>query len=172
MFYVTVGFPEWDGYSVYQDPVFVGYVSRTGTDAVQMGVPAIESGTPVEGESVTIGVDIDSYVDISSVELYHGTDQVTWNTVAMTSVDDEHWTGDIPSYPEGTTVHYKVIVHTPEYGDFESVLGSYIVGSGTTTTTTTTTGEPPELPMELLILVAGIGAVFVIVLVAVSKRRK
>ncbi len=31
MFYVTIGFREWEGYSVMQDPVFVGYTSIEGT---------------------------------------------------------------------------------------------------------------------------------------------
>jgi hypothetical protein len=29
-YYVSIGFPEWDGYHVYQDPIFVGYISNTG----------------------------------------------------------------------------------------------------------------------------------------------
>ncbi|MHA2353203.1 MAG: hypothetical protein ACXABX_08800, partial [Candidatus Thorarchaeota archaeon] len=29
-YYVSIGFPQWDGYYVYQDPIFVGYISNTG----------------------------------------------------------------------------------------------------------------------------------------------
>ncbi|MFW9953041.1 MAG: hypothetical protein ACFFD3_00715, partial [Candidatus Thorarchaeota archaeon] len=160
MFYVTVGFKHWDGFGVYQDPVFVSYTSRLGTDAVQFGILAVETPVPTEGNPVIIGVDIYTGVGLDSVELLYSTNQITWDSEEMTKVGDYHWTGEIPSFPEGTEVYYKAIVHTTDYGNYESQSGSYIVGppdttttTGTTTTTTTTTGTGPPtggIPLDVL----------------------
>ncbi|MFW9849622.1 MAG: hypothetical protein ACFFF4_10785 [Candidatus Thorarchaeota archaeon] len=179
MFYVTVGFDRWDGFGVYQDPVFVSYTSRRGTDAIQFGLLSVETPIPKEGIPVTIGIDIFSEVDLDSVELLYSTDGVTWIAVEMTQTSDWHWIGDCAPYPEATEVFYKVIVHTIDYGDYESTSGSYIVGppdftsTTTTTTTTTTTGPTPfEVPMEIVIMLVGISIAVVVLIILVIKRKQ
>lgn len=182
MFYVTVGFKHWDGFGVYQDPVFVSYTSRLGTDAVQFGILAVETPVPTEGNPVIIGVDIYTGVGLDSVELLYSTNQITWDSEEMTKVGDYHWTGEIPSFPEGTEVYYKAIVHTTDYGNYESQSGSYIVGppdttttTGTTTTTTTTTGTGPPtggIPLDVLLMLGGVSVAIVIIAILVIKRRQ
>jgi len=179
MFYITIGFPEWDGFSVFQDPVFVGYTSVGGTIPVIFGTLAIDSGLPIAGESVTIGVDFTSSVDLDSVDLMYSTDQTTWESVEMTNTVSNHWTGQIPSHTDGTLVYYKVVVHSSSYSDYESDTNSYTVGAGeeptdTPTTGTTTTGPPiGDWPPEVILMLVGFaGVACIVLLVLVSKRRK
>ena len=169
MFYVTIGFPEWDGYGVFQDPVFVGYISQVGTDPVTFDTIAIESGSPMVNVTTSIGADISSLAQIDSVSLEYSTDQITWESVDMSQTTSSHWTGDIPSYPEGTTIYYKVVVHSTEGVDYESAVNSYVVGSEVTTTTTTGTVPPSDLP--LLLILIGTGVVAVVVLVVLRAKR-
>jgi hypothetical protein len=180
MFYVTIGFPQWDGYSVYQDPVFVAYSSSIGTSPLQFGALSIESGDPIEGEAVTIGVDIISEVAVDTVDLLYSTDMTTWTSVEMASTTSTHWVGDIPSHPEDTEVFYKVVAHAGTYGDYESGTFSYIVGQTIVTTTTTTTTPPlttptttpiGEWPLEIVVMVVG-GAFVLLLLAMIARRRK
>ncbi|MHA1929751.1 MAG: hypothetical protein ACTSV2_14355 [Candidatus Thorarchaeota archaeon] len=191
MYYVTIGFPAWDGYSVFQDPVFVGYTSNQGaTESVPpTGVtfgslsynPEVASST----DSVSITVDIDSQEAFDTPELYYSTDRVNWNVVEMTNTAGSTWTADVPPFPDNTEVTVKIVVHT-DSGDYESTLGGYIVAVGVITTPIVTgpdatdpdaTGPdgPPSggelLPNDVLFLVAGGGIVGIIVVVLVMKRR-
>ncbi len=186
-YYVSIGFPYWDGYYVYQDPVFVGYISNTGDigNSVEFNSIGIYPEVPTSTDSVSVGVDIVTSLDYWNVELLYGTDEFSFNMQTGMNEDyDDHWTGYIEPYSNGTQVWYKVVVETSS-GTFESDVFSYIVGEGsvvvTTTpipTTTTTTGNPTGytgtgegLSIEVLMMVGGIGLVIVI-LGIISKRRK
>jgi hypothetical protein len=175
LFYVTIGFPYWDGYSVYQDPIFVGYVSTSGTNPVQFTSLGIDSGLPTEGEPVTIGVDITSEIAINGVVLQYSTDQATWTSVDMALQSGNHWQGDIPSHPEDTQVYYRVVVDT-DVTDYVSDTESYIVGQGAVTTGPTTTTGPTgpsstALTPEAMIMLLG-GAVVLIIIMVLVRRRK
>jgi hypothetical protein len=132
MFYVTIGFPEWDGYSVYQDPVFVSYISAHGTESspVRFGSFSLNIAVPQDTDTVQVGIEIQSDVQVNSVDLLYGTDGENLDqSTPMWQETDTRWVGDIPPHDNGVQVFYKVIVHT-DFGDFESPLGSYIVGQG------------------------------------------
>ncbi|NHJ13417.1 MAG: hypothetical protein EAX95_07050 [Candidatus Thorarchaeota archaeon] len=183
MFYVTIGFPEWDGYSVYQDPVFVSYVSRGGAPGgISFGAFSIEPIVPTSYESVKVTVDISSDEEVFA-DLLYSTDQVNWQSVAMWEEYDGHYAADIPPHEEGTEVFFKVVVHSTT-GDVESMVNSYIVGEGmvttttttttsTTTTTTTWTTNPWDgfsLDSEMILLI-GSGLVIIVIAVLAKRRR-
>ena len=176
MYYVSIGFPEWEGYSVYQDPVFVSYVSARGTSGTPTGPSfsgfAINPSVPSSTDTVTVGVDITSMDPINSVDLVYWTGTTSQVTTGMYSVYGTRYQGQIQPFDMGVQVFYKVVVHTTT-GDYESGMQSYIVGSGmvTTTATTTHTGTGPTLPLDMLVLVGGVAAVAVVLLLLVSRRR-
>lgn len=45
MYFLSIGFPDWDGYSIYEDPETIVYVGRKGAEE---GVPPSEEGRPGE----------------------------------------------------------------------------------------------------------------------------
>jgi hypothetical protein len=177
MYYVTIGFPEWEGYSVYQDPVFVSYVSNSGTSAqpggVQFGSLTVSPDVPQPNESVRVGVDIYSEEQIDNVQIQFGTsgDDLT-GTSGMWEESTNHYVGDIPGHPEGTQIFFQVVVYTSS-GEARSSVISYIVGEGLVTTTTTTrpTGPGGGLEPDVLVLIAG-GALALVVIIVLVKRRK
>jgi hypothetical protein len=181
MFYVTIGFPDWDGYSVYQDPVFVGYVSRGGEPGEpSFGTFSIEPEVPTAQDNVKIGVDITSDESFWA-ELLYSTDQTNWYSTGMWLEYGDHYAGEVPPHGEGTEVFFKVVVHS-DTGDFETLVNSYVVGQGlvtttTTTSSTTTTWTTTEtnpwdgLPLDSQMILF-IGAGLVIVIIAVKARRK
>ncbi len=181
MFYVTIGFPEWGGYSVFQDPVFVSYVSNRGTlggpgEPVQFGTFSISPTAPTGEDTVRINAEVLSSVEVFDVELVYWTDTESPTVVSMWEESSGVFAGDIPPFAEDTQVYCKIVVHT-EAGVYESEVQSYIVGQGivitTTTTTTTTTGEPgPGLDLDMMVLLGGVALVVVILGVLVSKRKK
>jgi len=181
MYMVSIGFPEWDGYYVYQDPVFVSYVSSRGTSEMPGGVTfgafSIEPAVPTSSDYVTVRVTIYSAEEIDSVTLYYGTDQVNWDSTSMDFEDSMTVVGTIPPFSDGTQVYFKVGVSTPS-GYYESDIQSYIVGEGYVTTTTTTPtsgptgGEGFGLGDETLVLVGGIAVVAVVIIVLVIRRRR
>ncbi|MHA2425728.1 MAG: hypothetical protein ACXAEF_13135, partial [Candidatus Thorarchaeota archaeon] len=180
-YYVTIGFPEWDGYSVYQDPVFVSYTSSRGTSApvggVTFGTFSISPSVPSDTDTVTVNVDISSQTPIQQVYLDYTSDINSWTVEdnTMWNSGGSQWSGDIPPYADGTTVYFRVVVIT-EMGVTESQIASYIVGQGMITSTTGPTGPTGpgfgDLPSEVLIMLAGIALVVVIVLVVVARRRR
>jgi hypothetical protein len=166
MFYVTIGFPEWDGYSVYQDPVFVSYISAHGTESVpgevEFGAFSIGPTIPHSTDTVQVGIDIYADVQVNSVDLLYGTDGSNLDqSTTMWQETDTRWVGDIPPYDEGVQVFYKTIVHT-DFGDFESPLGSYIVGQGIV---------GPGGGLDMIVLLGGF-AVLVILVVVLARRRR
>ncbi len=176
MYMVSIGFPEWDGYSVDQDPVFVSYVSASGVQnapgAVTFGTFSIDPAVPSSSDSVTVSGDIYTTEQINDVSLYYSTDQFSWNTNQMFNDVGTTWSGTIPPYPENTQVYFKVVV-TTSTGTYESNIYSYVVGQGMVTTTTTVTYVPggPGLSPDVMIMIGGI-AVVVVILVLVVVRRK
>lgn len=177
MFYVTIGFPYWEGYSVMQDPVFISYTSSRGTSApvgaVTFGAFSISPTVPQDGESVTVSVDIMSQMPINQVILEYSTDLASWQETSMWNSGGNRYSGDIPGYPDGTTVYFRVQVETGGQWTTSS-LGSYIVGSGMVTTGTTGPTGPggfEGLPTEILVMVAGVAVVLIIVLVLVKRRK-
>jgi hypothetical protein len=180
MFYVTIGFPEWEGYSVYQDPIFVGYVSARGTDApgpgeeVQFGGFAISPTVPSEHDSVDVSVDVYSGLMIDNVELIYWTDTSGEQTSMMNPTGGNRFTGSIPPFAEGTQVYYRVRV-IAEGMMYESDVGSYIVGQGMVTTgfpTTGPSGPGGGLEMDTMVLLIGGGLVLVVILGLAARRRR
>lgn len=176
MFYVTIGFPEWEGYSVYQDPVFVGYSSSQGlgpVDPVQFGVSTVNPEVPEANQPVRIEIDITSSVEYSHAELIYWTVPSEKFFVGMTEDPTGHFEGMIPGYEDNTQVFYQIVLHT-ELGDYYSEVDSYIVGQGvvTVTTTTTTPTIPSGTGVEVIVLVIGIAAAVVVIgaLIYIRKR--
>ena len=179
-YYVSIGFPYWDGYFVYQDPIFVGYVSNTGdTGGVTFNSLGFSPAVPSSTDAVTVSVDFTTDYVIDSVELVYSTDGYNFdNRVEMWFDYPGHYSGEIPAHPEETQIWYRVIVNT-QSGTYESDIESYIVGQGVVTSPTlpTTTPRPTgpidpiELSAEMLIMLGGI-ALAVVVLGVAAKRRK
>ncbi|MBD3404797.1 MAG: hypothetical protein GF411_01520 [Candidatus Lokiarchaeota archaeon] len=185
MFYVTIGFPEWGGYSVYQDPVFVGYSSASGSGqsgpitGVDFSSLSINPTIPTADDPVEIGVDISTELENVEVYLLYGDsrDESNWISVDMTNVYGSHWTGLIGPFPEDTQVFFKVVV-IADGDSYASQVGSYIVGQGPVTvpTTTTTTTEPSapigDIPMDVIVLLGSAAIVVVIIALLASRRKK
>jgi len=180
-YYVSIGFPQWDGYSVYQDPIFVGYISNVGNEGasdVSFSSFSINPTVPSSTDEVEVGVDISTSLEIWSIDLQYSTDGVNFeDSVVMIESSPGHYVGTIPAFPDDTQVWYRVAVNT-EFGYYESEVQSYIVGTGavTTTTTTTTTTPPPYtggegLSSEILLMLGGFGLVVVVIGIS-AKRRK
>ncbi|MBN2229111.1 MAG: hypothetical protein JW779_05915 [Candidatus Thorarchaeota archaeon] len=183
-YYVSIGFPEWDGLYVYQDPVFVGYIStsgQTGGDSVEFSAFSINPSVPTSSDSVEVTVDIYSDYTIWNVNLVYSTDGENYGmNTAMSKMSDTRWNGVIPPFSDDTQIWYKIVAYT-DSGTFESAPQSYIVGQGMVTITptfpTTTTGstgptwtgEGPSL--ELIMMIGGIGLV-VVMIAAMARRRK
>jgi hypothetical protein len=176
MFYVTIGFPEWDGYSVMQDPVFIGYTSNSGTAApvggVTFGTFMISPEVPQDGESVSISVDINSDMPINRVYLEYSTDQASWSSSEMWNSGGNSWSGEIEGFPDETIVYYRVVVET-DTGPTQSAIHMYQVGTGVINTNTNTNPPPSSssIPVELIVMVGGVVLVLVIVLALVKRRR-
>ena len=189
-YYVSIGFPYWDGYYVYQDPVFVGYISSTGSSGsesdVQFDSLSVYPEVPSSTDSVSIGVDVLTTLDVWKVDLVYSTDGYNFDRQTSMYMDyDNHWTGSIEPFEENTQVWYKVVVETSS-GTYESEVQSYIVGQGSVVITTTPgptdptssttptggfTGIGEGFSMEVLMMIGGIGIV-VIMLGVLAKRRK
>ena len=182
-YYVSIGFPQWDGYHVYQDPIFVGYISNSGDTGgdVTFSSLGINPEVPSATDSVSVSVEITTDEPIWNVDLYYSTDGFNFdNQVMMNPEGPDQWSGNIPPFSEDTQIWYKVVVNT-DSGIYESAVQSYIVGQGSVTTTpfpTTTTSRPPtgptgipELSTEMIMMLGGLGLV-VVVLGVMAKRRK
>ena len=178
---MSIGFPQWDGYYVYQDPIFVGYISNSGDPGgdVTFSSLGISPSVPTSNDAVTVGVDITTDYEVWSVELQYSTDGHNFNGISgMWMESPNHWVGEIPAYPEDTQIWYRVIVNT-DSGFYESEVKSYIVGVGSVTSPTipTTTPRPTgptdpfELSTEMLIMLGGIGLVVVVIGVIAKKRK-
>jgi hypothetical protein len=174
---LTIGFPQWDGYSVYQDPVFVSYISNSGGTPgdLTFGSLSINPDPPQPNEEVQIGIDISTSEAIYEVKLQYTTDFENWYEVGMYHIGGNRYEALIPGFEDGTTVFFKFIV-TTELNTYESGVSQYTVGEAVTTDTTTTGPTPPgpgPLPIsgELIILLGG-GALVVIILIILSRRRK
>ncbi|MHA1937513.1 MAG: hypothetical protein ACW97O_04820 [Candidatus Thorarchaeota archaeon] len=171
MFYVTIGFPQWDGYSVYQDPVFVSYVSRAGApdlpEGMYIGPLSLDIATPTATDTVTIRVDVYSETEpVYGVDLMYGTDGENWWSDPMWKEGEYTYVGTIPPFEDQAEVYYMVMVHT-ESGDYQSQVSSYIVG-GRQTTYPTGFG----LDMDMLMLLGGGGFVLAMIGVLVRRRRR
>jgi hypothetical protein len=178
MFYLTIGFPNWEGFSVYQDPVFIGYISAGGTgsavpEGLQFSSLSISPTTPLPDESVTIGVDITTVESIQWVRIKYTTDWEDIFWADMVESSPGHWEGEIPAHENGTLVYFEVHVQT-ESNLYYTETQQYTVGEEVTFTTTTTTTTPPieGFPIEFIVLGAGIAGVVIILLILVLRRRK
>ncbi|MFW9847226.1 MAG: hypothetical protein ACFFD6_10785, partial [Candidatus Thorarchaeota archaeon] len=171
MFYVTVGFPEWDGYSVYQDPVFVSYVSRAGApdlpEGLYIGPLTLDIAVPSATDTVTIRVDVYSeQEEIFSVDLMYSTDQENWWADEMWKEGEYTYVGTIPPFDDQVEVFYMVMVHT-QSGDYTSQVGSYVVGGRQTTYNYP--GFDPD--MGTIILLGG-GALTIALIGGLVRRRR
>jgi len=189
-YYVSIGFPYWDGHYVYQDPVFVGYISNAGssgsTSNVVFSSLSIYPEVPTSTDSVAVSVNVLTTLDIVKVDLVYCTDGFSFDRQSNMYMDyDNHWTGTIEPFPDETQVWYKIVVETAT-GTYESDVYAYIVGEGSVVVTTTPTsptsptgptgptgypGIGEGLPMEMLMMMGGIGIV-VVMLGIIAKRRK
>jgi hypothetical protein len=171
-YYVTIGFPQWDGYSVFQDPVFVGYVSSRGSSeaptSVQFSGLGINTEIPEDGEPVQVSANIYSEYTILYAEIWYSVDGGPWQQIEMQSVGSWYY-GDIPGFEDGQRVEYYIRVYTTD-GPYDSAHQVYIVGQGIVTTST-----PPPRGNDnfaLLVLLGGGIAVVAIVAVVAMKRRR
>ena len=186
-YYVSIGFPYWDGYYVYQDPVFVGYISNTGSSGTGSDVTfnslSINPEVPTSTDSVNVGVDVLTTLDVMKVDLVYSTDGYNFDRQSNMYMNyDNHWTGTVDPFPDETQIWYKIVVETSS-GTYESDVFSYIVGEGSVIVTTPPTGPTGPtsptgftgfgegIPSEMLMMVGGIGIV-VVMLGIIAKRRK
>ncbi|MFW9817500.1 MAG: hypothetical protein ACFFEW_16380 [Candidatus Thorarchaeota archaeon] len=177
-FYTVIGFPQWDGWAVSVDPIFVGYIS-SGTADNEPPIFGIVSHAPlIPGpfDDVTVSTQIFDISGISSAVLQYRVDDSPWNNIPMTSVGDTY-SGTIPPQVDGAMVTYRVVAQDGLGNEAISVENFYIVGEDVTTPTTTTTGGPTPpgpgpISEEMLMIYGSFGALVLIVVILAVKRRK
>ncbi|MEM4735191.1 MAG: hypothetical protein QXS20_05675 [Candidatus Thorarchaeota archaeon] len=179
MYYVSIGFLSWDGFAVYQDPIFVSYVSSRGSSGTPGGVTfsgfTIDPTVPSPTDTVTVSVDIYSQYPIQSVTLHYWTATVAEMQTPMWNAGGTRYSGQVPPFESNVQVFLKVVVQTTS-GTYESGVVSYVVGQGIVPTEPTSPTSPPGpgdgLPPIMALALAGIAGLAVIVLLMVNKRRK
>ena len=141
MYFLSIGFKNWDGYGVYQDPEVISNVGGKNTSTTPMGdtnPPVIEltglEQPPEYDESPTITAKVTDENDIKRVVLYYTVDGYTYS-VDMNPIGDDQYSASIPAYPYGTTVEYYIVAEDA-YGNIaESTHYTYTVDDRT----------PPEI---------------------------
>jgi len=170
-FYVTIGFPHWSGYSVYQDPMIRTYTSKGFLIVpveVEFAAFSFLPMSPTASDYVNVSVNIQSTVPILDVNLLFGIEDDNLNyTTEMILESINKYVGTIPPFETGKSVYYKVLVQTSD-GIFESSIRSYLVGASTTTTTTTIV---TDIGILTTILAGGCAAVIIIFIVIYKRKR-
>ena len=171
-YYISIGFPEWGGYSVYQDPVFVAYTSVNGTESGQeviFDVPITSPQDPTANDNVEVSANIYTDTNIHKIELLHSTDQSNWLGIEMSLATTNTWEATLPKYSELTTVWYKIQA-TTDTGIYESVSNSYMVRT-IITSYTTSTSTPPQISGEMIVIVLVIIFIPAIGILIARRRR-
>ncbi len=186
-YYVTIGFPKWDGFAVFQDPAYVGYSSGQGSggtsnpSAPTISDIRISNPSPAANEEVTIYATVDDPDGVQWVKLEYSTDGgFTWTSVDMTPMDGNSYQGTIPGQPAGTEVKYRIHAADTLNNEQISPSFSYVVASGTSSSSSssssssnTNTGTNiPNVPTDLLIGGALIGAAMILLIVIIAKKRR
>ncbi len=90
MYFLTVGFIKWDGYSVYHDPQTSAYTAKFGVSSEQGKKPTsltcrLSADSVAKGESVTVSGAINASVN-AQVKIQTSTDNgATWSDLATTT---------------------------------------------------------------------------------------
>ncbi|MHA2397126.1 MAG: hypothetical protein ACXAC0_10515 [Candidatus Thorarchaeota archaeon] len=176
-----IGFPQWDGWAVEVDPIFVGYISPGTTDSE---IPQFQSVAhnpviPRSSDAVTVSSEIYDIIGVSSATLQYSVDSGPWINVTMTQAGNA-WSGTIPPQADGASIVYRVVAYDT-VGN-EAISGEHLYEVSDTATTTPT--EPTTTPTEpgpgpgpgddetLLMVYGAFGALVLIVLALGVRRRK
>ncbi len=135
--------------------------SRDDTDPV-IDPPHQTPELPDDGEAVTISVnvtDVDTGIPPYGVTLSYRTNAGVWINVTMTKMMGNSFEGEIPGFPGGTYVEYRIIAH--DYADNEALedrSGAYYVYTVVS-----------EFPTWHLLLIA---ALLIAAITIIVKRRR
>ena len=171
-FYVTIGFPHWSGYSVYQDPLIRAHASKGFLiipAEVEFGTFSVQPFSPTATDSVNISVSIVSNIPILEVSLLYGLNEDDLDyTVDMALESDDTYVGTIPPFESGNRIYYKVYVETDE-GVFESSMESYLVNANTPSSSIPSPN--PDNGILVMALIGGGAAVLIIFLVILRRKK-
>lgn len=71
-----------------------------------------EPTSPGPGENVTVSVDVtDEQSEVRNVTISYRTNSEPWTNVSMRKMTGDTWEGQIPGFPDGTEVQYKIIAY-------------------------------------------------------------
>jgi hypothetical protein len=175
-FFTVIGFPQWDGWAVTVDPVFVAYISGGTTDIAGPSITSVARDPigPTSSDSVTVSCDIQDITGVSSATLQYRVDSGSWTNVTMTQSGNT-WSGTIPAQADGASVIYRIVAYDGVGNEAVSGENSFSVSDTATTTepTTTPTGPGPG-PVEgsILFVYGGFGVLVLVVVILAVKRRK
>ncbi|MHA2081130.1 MAG: hypothetical protein ACW99H_08305, partial [Candidatus Thorarchaeota archaeon] len=175
-FFTVIGFPQWDGWAVSVDPIFVAYISPGTTDSELPQFQSVnhEPGIPRSGDAVTVSSEIQDATGVNRATLQYSVDSSPWVNVTMTQSGNT-WTGTIPPQADGAFVIYRIVAYDGIGNEAISGEHMYEVSDTATTPTepTPTPTEPGPGDRETLLMVYGaFGALVVIVLALGVRRRK
>jgi hypothetical protein len=142
MYFLAIGFPEWEGFSVFQDPVYAAYSAVKGADTTSFaptitespGISTIEVDAGTTVELSWVAMDEDPYL----CELLDENDNV---------ISSSSW---LNGYPVTVSIHVVSGVHNYRMVFYDhgghAVQSDVVTITGTIPTTTTPTSTPTTTP--------------------------
>lgn len=128
-FYTVLSFKWWDGYSVYVDPVFVGYISHGTSDSEAPQIAGVSSSPypDAQGDYVRIQAQVTDSggSDIASVKVYD-TDLDVNHTMTYDEGSDR-WIADILRTDDASyTFNYQIIAEDNAGNAAVSSAGAFV----------------------------------------------
>ena len=146
-----------------------------------------DPASPTPTDIVTVSANVYDTTGVDYVTLQYKINSGDWVNVSMTGASDAY-SGDIPAQVDGTTVTYRLVAMDTLGNEAVSGEFSYDVEDApitTTPTSTTTTGVPTSStttggtggpgPLDnqtMMLILGGVGAVILIVVIAVAMRKR
>jgi hypothetical protein len=119
MYFLTIEFPKWDGYAVYNDPelvffTFDGISVESDTTPPEIGVPSQDpTGDVMPDQPVKVSVSVtDLESGVKNVTLSYSTNDGPWTNISMNyNAATGLYEATIPGQPSGTTVKYMITAY-------------------------------------------------------------
>ena len=174
MYFLSVGFPHWDGYYVYNDPETIVYPGQNTN--VEDNNPPIITNVYVIPENPDVGDDVklrfeawDEESGLKSVIVHFRIQgEEEWQTATVTQIGDRFFEAELGTFQSEVWVEFEIIAE--DYAGYQTVYtGGFGVGGA---------GPGPAGPgglleeMPILLIVGGLLAVIVVIMAFIIARRR
>lgn len=177
MYFLSVGFPEWDGYYVYNDPETVVYPGQNTN--VQDDIPPrianiyVIPDSPQVGDDVKIRFEAWDYESglktITVMFRYEGSD---WQTATVTQIGDRFFEADLGTFQAEVWVEVKIIA-TDYAGLTAEAYYSFGIGGAGPGPAGPGGGPTGGFEIPPILIIGGIlGLVVIIIAFAMARRRR